>query len=303
MKIQREIILLKNYGFCYGVNHSIKIVLDTLKNKKYPRPIYLLNSIVHNKFVNDYFVNKGIVILEGKSKLELLDQIKKGTVIFSAHGVGDNIKEKAKQLNLTVVDATCPFVEKSYQLIKEYLKQGYRLLYIGKKNHPEVEAVLSFSPEITLITDQNFEIPSTPHLAIAHQTTMSDYDVNEIYTKVKRQNSFVTVLPMLCNATETRQKQLLSYLKENDLINTLILIVGDKMSNNCTKLYELSKRYTENTLFIYDYTELTSFNLTPYKKIVITSGTSTPVICIQNIINFLNNKKIIKAKDLTFYIE
>lgn len=302
MKLDKNIILLKNCGFCYGVNHSIKIVLDTLNNKKTPRPIYLLNSIVHNKFVNDYFIKKGIIILEGKSKLELLDQIKCGTVIFSAHGVGDNIKDKAMQLNLNIVDATCPFVEKSYQLIKEYLFNDYYILYIGKQNHPETEAVLSFSKNVMLISNLDFKIPKNVHLAIAHQTTMSDYDVNEIYQKVKDEVDDITVLPMLCNETQKRQHQLLNYLENNDLTNALVIIVGDHKSNNCTKLYELGIRYTPNTIFIYDYNELKNYDLTIYDKFIISSGTSTPIINVQNIVNYINNKQITKVKDLTNYI-
>lgn len=303
MNAKREVVLLKNYGFCYGVNHSIKIVLETLKNKKYPRPIYLLNSIVHNKFVNDYFIKQGIIILEGKSKLQLLDDVKEGTIIFSAHGVGDNIKAKAKSLNLTVVDATCPFVEKSYQLIKEYLNNGYHLLYIGKENHPEVESVMSFSPNVTLINGKLPNIDSRFPLAIAHQTTMSDYDVDEIYQQVKQLEPNVQVLPMLCNATQLRQYELKEYLSNNNLDNTLIIIVGDKQSNNCTKLFELAKRYTKNTIFIYDYNDLLNIDLNAFNKFVISSGTSTPIICVQNIVNYLKGEKIIKKANLLSYIK
>lgn len=302
MDLNKNIILFKNCGFCYGVNHSIRIVLNTIKNKKYPRPIYLLNSIVHNQFVNDYFLKLGVKILEGKSKLELLDQVKEGTVIFSAHGVGDIVKEKAKDLNIVVVDATCPFVERSYQLIKEYLNNGYHLLYIGKDKHPETEAVLSFSSNITLISSLDFTIPSCSKLAIAHQTTMSDYDVKKIYRIIKEKAPYVVVLPMLCNATQLRQTELLNYLENNDLANTLIIIVGDKNSNNCTKLFELGKRYTSNCIFINDYRELINQDLSLFNNFVITSGTSTPIINVNNVFNFLNKHKLISTKNLKKYI-
>ena len=155
MRNKINVNVLEHQGFCYGVNQSIKIVNEVLKDRKNPKPIYLLNSIVHNEFVNEYFKSKGVIVLEGKPKLELLDDIKSGTVIFSAHGVGDIVKEKALSKGLNIIDATCPFVEKSYQLIKKHLNEGYHLLYIGKPNHPEAEAVSSFSNNITNISRNN----------------------------------------------------------------------------------------------------------------------------------------------------
>lgn len=298
-----KIIQTFHQGFCYGVKHSIKMVLDVLNDKSYPRPIYLLNSIVHNNDVNSYFKSQGITILEGKPKLELLDSIQNGTIIFSAHGVSDLIKEKAKSMNVTIVDATCPFVEKSYQLIKKYINDDYHLLYIGKSNHPETEAVLTFGNNITLINNDNLNLPHSNRLAIAHQTTMSDYDVETIYDKVKKINPDVKVLPMMCNATKSRQDDLKDILENNNLDNTLVIIVGDKNSNNCTKLYELAKIYTNNTIFIPSYHELLDYDLTKYHTFIISSGTSTPIINVNNIVKFLSNKKIPTKIKLNNYIK
>lgn len=298
-----KIIQTFHQGFCYGVKHSIKMVLDVLNDKSYPRPIYLLNSIVHNNDVNSYFKSQGITILEGKPKLELLDSIQNGTIIFSAHGVSDLVKEKAKSINVTIVDATCPFVEKSYQLIKKYINDDYHLLYIGKSNHPETEAVLTFGNNITLINNDNFNLPHSNRLAIAHQTTMSDYDVETIYDKVKKINPNVKVLPMMCNATKSRQDDLKDILENTNLDNTLVIIVGDKNSNNCTKLYELAKIYTNNTIFIPSYHELLDYDLTKYHTFIISSGTSTPIINVNNIVKFLSNKKMPTKIKLNNYIK
>lgn len=295
-----KIIQTSHQGFCYGVKHSIKMVLDVLNDKSYPRPIYLLNSIVHNNDVNSYFKSQGVIILEGKPKLELLDSINSGTIIFSAHGVSDLVKEKAKSMNVTIVDATCPFVEKSYQLIKKHIYDNYHLLYIGKTNHPETEAVLTFSNNITLINNDTLNFSVSSKLAIAHQTTMSDYDVQTIYDKVKEINPNVKILPMMCNATKLRQDDLKDVLENNSLDNTLVIIVGDRKSNNCTKLYELAKMYTNNTCFIASYHELLNFDLKVYQTFIISSGTSTPIINVDNIVKFLSNKKVptkIKLKD------
>ncbi len=299
----KNIIKVEHQGFCYGVKHSIKMVLDVLNDKTYPRPIYLLNSIVHNQDVNNYFKEKGVIVLEGKPKLELLDEIKSGTVIFSAHGVSDVVKEKASKMNITVVDATCPFVERSYQLIKKYLNNDYHLLYIGKTKHPETEAVLSFGDNISLITDENnIKIPNSNLIAIAHQTTMSDYDVKSIYDKVKTINEKVIVLPMICNATKLRQDGLKQTLETTNLSNTLVIIVGDKTSNNCTKLYELALMYTNNVKFVSNYLELNNFDTSIFDTIIVASGTSTPIINVDNIILYLSNKKIKDNSHIEKYI-
>ena len=302
MNKNKKVILLTNTGFCYGVSHSIKLVDDIIKTNKYPKPIYLLNSIVHNEFVNNYFNDKGIIVLSGKSKLELLDDISNGTIIFSAHGVSDIVKEKAQAKGLTTVDATCPFVERSYQLIKEYLNNGYHLLYIGKKNHPETEAVLSFSSDITLVTDDNFEVPSYDKIAIAHQTTMSDYDVKHIYDYVVKKNDKIVIIPMICNATKLRQEELKNTLEKSNLDNTLVIIVGDKASNNCTKLYELGLRYTNNCIFIDSYESLDDEFVKKFDNFIISSGTSTPLINVINVKKYLLKEKIKKNISLKDYI-
>lgn len=298
-----KIIKTQHQGFCYGVKHSIKMVNEVLNDKSYPRPIYLLNSIVHNYDVNNYFKSQGVIVLEGKSKLELLESINFGTIIFSAHGVSDLVKEKAKSMNIVTVDATCPFVEKSYQLIKKYLNDQYHLLYIGKNNHPETEAVLTFGGNITLVNNDNFSLPNTEKIAIAHQTTMSDYDVQSIYDKAIKINSNIKILPMMCNATKLRQDDLKNTLENNNLENTLVIIVGDKNSNNCTKLFELAKIYTNNAIFISTYNELSSLNFNNYHTFIVSSGTSTPIINVDNVVKYLKKKKIPLKIKLIEYIK
>jgi len=303
MTKKKNIIKLQNQGFCYGVNHSIKLVCQCLNDKNTKRPIYLLNSIVHNEFVNSYFLSRGVIILEGKSKLELLDEVTEGTIIFSAHGVSDKVKEKAKAKNLNIIDATCPFVEKSYHLIKEKLNDGYFLIYIGKLNHPETEAVVSFSNDIMVVNSTDFTLPNKAKLAIAHQTTISDYDVMEVYNVAQKLNPNIVILPMICNATSKRQEELKNILINSDLSKSLVIIVGDKTSNNCTKLYELSKRYTDKTIFIKDYHELFDIDLSLYDSFIVSSGTSTPLVNVENVIKLLNGKRIFKKMKLIDYIK
>ena len=108
----KEIIVVPIQGFCKGVVHAIDKAKNVAKDPHYPRPIYVLGSLVHNRFVNESLEDQGLIILEAKNKtrLELLDEIDQGTVIFTAHGVSPAVRQKAQEKHLEVVDASCPFV-------------------------------------------------------------------------------------------------------------------------------------------------------------------------------------------------
>lgn len=296
MKLIKKINILRlpHQGFCYGVTNALKIVIETI-NSDAPRPLYLLGSLVHNAKVTDFFVQEGITVLKGKSKIELLDEITEGTVIFTAHGVSDMVMKKAQHKGLHIVDATCPYVKKSYELIKDHLNQGYHIIYQGKLTHPETEAVSSLSKRITII-ENNRDIPPLvdSKIAFANQTTLSNYDVEDTCNKLLSQYPNLVRIPMVCNATETRQSELAAVLQlTKDFHETLVVIVGDLDSNNCLKLFELAKRYTDNVIFINDVSWLTKDIFNNYRSYIISSGTSTPVVLIDEIV------KAIKQGDVT----
>ncbi|MBQ2138615.1 MAG: 4-hydroxy-3-methylbut-2-enyl diphosphate reductase, partial [Erysipelotrichaceae bacterium] len=133
-------------GYCKGVVNAIKLAKDT-KEKHPDENVYILGMLVHNSFVSDELSSLGIITLDDSkcSKAKLLDQIDEGIVIFTAHGISDAIKEKAVKKGLAYVDASCVDVLKTQNIIKEKLKEGYEVIYFGKKNHPEAEAVISIS--------------------------------------------------------------------------------------------------------------------------------------------------------------
>ena len=166
-------------GYCKGVIRAINIVKETIEQ---PGPITVLGMIVHNQFIVDALKKRGAITIEdaSKTRMELLDEINEGTVIITAHGAGDCVIEKAKSKGLNVVDATCLDVIKTHTLIKEQLKRGKDVLYIGKKNHPEAEGALLIDPEhIHLITSKKDleKLDKDKHYVMTNQTTMSLYDV------------------------------------------------------------------------------------------------------------------------------
>ena len=147
-----ETIKISPRGYCHGVVNAINTItnLDHLSMKL---PVYILGMVIHNKQMVNSLESLGYITLHDPSitRLELLDQIESGTVIFTAHGVSPEVYKKAKQKGLSIIDTTCDDVFKSQNVIKEYLNKGYEIIYIGKHTHPESEAARGISNKIHII--------------------------------------------------------------------------------------------------------------------------------------------------------
>lgn len=128
-----DVIKISPRGYCYGVVDAMVIAKNAALDKSLPRPIYILGMIVHNKHVTDAFEEDGIYTLDGANRLDILKQVDKGTVIFTAHGVSPEVRRIAEEKGLVAIDATCPDVTKTHNLILEMKEKGYHVIYIGKK--------------------------------------------------------------------------------------------------------------------------------------------------------------------------
>lgn len=128
-----EVIKISPRGYCYGVVDAMVIAKNAAMDKSLPRPIYILGMIVHNKHVTDAFEKEGIITLDGKNRLEILKKVDKGTVIFTAHGVSPEVRKIAKEKGLVTIDATCPDVTKTHELIKQKKKKGMTSFILEKK--------------------------------------------------------------------------------------------------------------------------------------------------------------------------
>lgn len=172
-----EIVKISPRGYCYGVVDAMVLALETARNLELPRPIYILGMIVHNAHVTEAFEREGVITLDGANRLDILDQIDHGTVIFTAHGVSPEVRKKARDKGLSVVDATCPDVTKTHDLIREKTAEGYHIIYIGKKGHPEPEGAIGTAPEFVHLIEREEEIEKLEvpegKIVITNQTTMS----------------------------------------------------------------------------------------------------------------------------------
>jgi 4-hydroxy-3-methylbut-2-enyl diphosphate reductase len=298
-----DIIKLTPRGFCKGVVRAIHIINKALENDNLKKPIYMLGNIVHNKNIVKAFEEKGIIILDGSSREEMLKKINEGTIIFTAHGVSDKIRDLALNKNLDIIDATCIDVTKTHDLIKEKLKEGYTVLFYGKSNHPETEGILGISDEIILIeeaTDLSFLPPIKNKMIITNQTTMSYLELINVYEKLKVIYPQLELMNEVCSATRRRQE---AVLNAQDL--DLIIVVGDKLSNNTRMLKEIALKKNVQAIQVETIVDLKNYNLTNYKKIGITAGASTPNAIVQEIIDNLefNTNNYISTLNLEDYLK
>lgn len=285
-----EVIKVVPSGYCKGVINAINKVKQAIKD--YPdKQIYILGMLVHNKYVVGGFNLHNVITLtdENKTKEQLLDEIDDGVIVFTAHGIDPKIKQKALDKGLIVVDATCCDVTKNANLCIHHLKEGYDVAYIGKKNHPESDAVLALSDKIHLIT--NFEDVkksniSNEKILITNQTTMSINDIDNIIKALLDKYPLAKVVEEICNATRTRQQA----VKELEDFDTLI-VVGDPKSNNTTQLANIGKQAKIKNIYkIENSLELTSINLDNIDKVAVTAGASTPSYLTKQVIEYLKTK-------------
>ena len=285
-----NIIKIRPQGLCIGVAKAINIINKTINNPHLPRPIYMLGNVVHNKNIVNAFIKKGVIVLEGSSRSEMLKQATTGTIIFTAHGVSDELRKHAQDKGLHIVDATCRDVEKTHQLILNKLKDDYQVYFYGVKNHPETEGILGLSSKIVLITDEDDpnSIPRTvnPKAVLTTQTTMSYLDANHLYLKMKTLLPQLELVEEVCNATRTRQTAIMEYRDQIDVL----LVVGDPSSNNTNKLKEVSEKKAHlPTFFLENVNDLNEYDFTKFERIGITAGASTPDAIVAEIIEALKN--------------
>jgi len=283
-----EIVKISPRGYCYGVVDAMVLALKTAQNLELPRPIYILGMIVHNSHVTDAFEREGVITLDGDNRLEILEQVQSGTVIFTAHGVSPEVRERARSRGLTVVDATCPDVTKTHVLIKEKVAEGYEIIYIGKKLHPEPEGAIGIAPDHVHLIEKEEEIDllelPTERIIITNQTTMSQWDIRHIITKLIAKFPTAEIHNEICLATQVRQEAVAEQAGQGEPC----IFVGDPRSNNSNRLAQVSEEIAGVKAYrVSDVTEIDIAWLKGKSRVAVTSGASTPTPITKEVIAYL----------------
>ena len=292
-----KILLAAPRGFCAGVERAIEIVKKSIN--KYGAPVYVRHEIVHNKHVVDGLKKIGAIFVEE------LDEIKDKTrpVIFSAHGVPKKVPIEAENFKMEYVDATCPLVSKVHREAENLNKNGFQILLIGHKNHPEVIGTMGQIPEgeIDLIENvddaNNYENKSKKKLAFVTQTTLSVDDTKEIISALKKKFPEIKEPKKedICYATTNRQAAVKKIAEKCDMF----FVIGSRNSSNSLRLVEVAKNSgCENSRLIHSESTIPLNEIENYKTIGISSGASAPEILVDNFIKSLKKQFKIEIKEV-----
>ncbi|MGO8949577.1 MAG: 4-hydroxy-3-methylbut-2-enyl diphosphate reductase [Ktedonobacterales bacterium] len=288
-----EVIKVSPRGYCYGVVDAMKLARQAAKDPSLPRPLYIIGLIVHNRFAVQELSELGIMTLDGQDRASILEEVKEGTVIFTAHGVSPHVKQRAIERGLHVLDATCPDVTKTHDLVNEYTARGYKTIYIGKKGHPEPEGVIGEAPESVYLVESAADLDSLPvslttypRLLVTTQTTLSQWDTARLTEEIQRRYPQVEVCNEICMATQLRQEAVAKMARGADLT----IVVGDPRSNNTGRLVQVAEELAGSpTIRIECVGDLRPELLLGKKRVAITSGTSTPTQLTREVIQFVES--------------
>lgn len=281
-------------GFCKGVVDAWVVCKNVAK--QYPNnPKYMIGWLVHNQEMIKEMEKLNIKTLDDKaiSRKEIiasLDPSENAVVIFSAHGTDPKIIQEAKDRGFIVYDTTCKYVTKTHNIIQEKLQEGYQIIFIGVKNHPETLSSLSFSKEIILVENEtdvdNINLKKDKKIFVTNQTTISIYDFENVINKLKIKFQNIEFKNDICNATKERQEAVINLEDDVDLL----LVVGDKRSNNSKKMVEIGKKKNIESHLISSTQDIKEEWFTNKKHLAITSGCSTPTWLTNYVIIFLEKK-------------
>ncbi len=286
-----EVIKISPRGYCYGVVDALTVARKAAKDPSLPRPIYIIGQIIHNRHAIDELANMGVITLDGPNRLEILEQVPEGTVIFTAHGVSPAVKRRARERGLTCLDATCPDVTKTHDLVIDLVAQGYYILYIGKKGHPEPEGVMGEIPSHVSLIETEEDVDALRltseqerKIAVSTQTTLSQWDTRRVIEYIKQRYPQAEVHIDICAATQTRQEAVAEQARGADLT----IVVGDPRSNNTNRLVQVSQELANvPAVRIEDLSQLKPEWLKGKKRVAVTAGASTPSQLTREVIRYL----------------
>ncbi|MDE6131943.1 MAG: 4-hydroxy-3-methylbut-2-enyl diphosphate reductase, partial [Oscillospiraceae bacterium] len=305
--MKTEIIVAENAGFCFGVDRAVKIVYNILSEGK---KVVTYGEIIHNKDVTRELSENGVKIAE---TLEDLSKVTEETVVIRSHGAGIEIFNLLDKNGIKYLDGTCPYVKRIHNIVKEKSAQGYEIIILGDKNHPEVKGIVSYCNNMAKICADDTELyeiliknytNTKKKVAIVAQTT---YNIS-IWEKCIRLAAEVCpeaeVMSTVCAATDQRQRKAAELAGRSDLM----IVVGGKHSSNTVKLAEICSKNCKACMHIenadgLDFTKIKNLAESGggEKFIVgVTAGASTPAYIIKEVTNQMSEKLQNMEEDFNF---
>lgn len=293
-----KLLLANPRGFCAGVDRAIDIVNRALD--LFGEPIYVRHEVVHNKFVVDDLRNRGAIFVD-----ELRDVPDDTTLIFSAHGVSQAVRDEADSRALKVFDATCPLVTKVHMEVVRFSQTGRECVLIGHRGHPEVEGTMgqynhAKGGEIYLVENEQqaseLVVKNPDSLSYVTQTTLSVDDTSKVIDALRDRFPKIEGPKKddICYATQNRQDAVRIMANQADLV----LVVGSTNSSNSNRLAELAARIGAKAHLIDGADDIDPSWLNDCKTIGLTAGASAPEVLVQEVVTKLKSLGVSSVDDL-----
>ncbi len=275
-----ELLLANPRGFCAGVDRAIEIVERALA--LHGAPIYVRHEVVHNKFVVDGLKAKGAIFIE-----DLADVPSGSILIFSAHGVSQNVRHEAEARGLTVFDATCPLVTKVHIEVARMREHGKEIVMIGHKGHPEVEGTMGQVQGGMYLVEspadvQKLVVKDENNLSYVTQTTLSTDDAATVIAALKARfpNIVGPKKDDICYATQNRQDAVKQLASQCDVV----IVVGSPNSSNSNRLREVARNMNIPAYLVDNAAELDPAWLKGKQHVGISAGASAPEVLVRELV-------------------
>jgi 4-hydroxy-3-methylbut-2-enyl diphosphate reductase len=270
-----EIITAKTAGFCFGVKRAIDIAFKIAREKR--RGIYTFGPIIHNPQVVERLKEKGIIPIED---METKRDIK--ALIIRTHGIPLEVSREISSRGCEIIDATCPFVKKAQYYAKLLKEEGYQVVILGEKNHPEVKSLMSYANGGVIVVDGKTPLPKLKNKAgIVVQTTQPLDALKRVISDAIEHAKEIKVYNTICNSTALRLKETEKMAAKVDVM----FVIGGKNSANTTQLTRLCESLSVPTHHIETASEIKKGWMKKAKRIGLTAGASTPDWIIKEVEN------------------
>jgi 4-hydroxy-3-methylbut-2-en-1-yl diphosphate reductase len=281
-----EVVRITPRGYCHGVVEAIRIAKRVGNERAPGEQVTMLGYLVHNEHVTRELEEHGVALVDAPDRMKGLDQIESGTVVFTAHGISPKVVAEAQRRGLNVVDATCSDVTRTHDLVRRLTGEGYHVVYIGKRGHPEPAGALGVAPDQTTLVERieevdDLDFPAGTRLAVTCQTTLSMWDTKAIIDRLVERFPDISVHNEICLATQERQEAAVLAATDVDCV----VVVGSSRSSNSLRLVQVVEERAGKPAFLVD----TAADVRPewfagMNRIGVTAGASTPTQLTRGVI-------------------
>ncbi len=277
-----QIFFARELGFCWGVERAIKLAAKA-KND-HPGEVTILKEIVHNRQVVDFFKKKGV------GQAESLENIDKGTLVISAHGLSPKLKTQALGKGLKIVDTTCPLVENVHIFTRQLISEGYKVVLYGEPEHDEVLGVMGIDDANIHLLAEYEDIDKLPRfegkVALITQTTRGVQAFDRVSARMRELYPDIKVVNTICDATDKRQRAIHELAPNMDIV----LVIGSQSSGNSHRLRDIAREHCGKAFLIDTPEDIDWSWFDQCHRVGITAGASTPSFSVEQILKSLHEK-------------